>query len=129
MIRKIIDQRLFRYLVAGGTAASVSLFTLFVLTHYFKLWYMLSAFFAFSAGFGVSFVLQKAWTFGKKTLEGIKKQLVLYLLTFIIGNALNMLFMYLLVEYSGLHYLMAQIVSNGLIAFGNFFVYKYFVFI
>lgn len=128
MAEKIFKLRIMRYLFAGATAAFVNISILFVLTHYFYIWYVFSAVIAYSIAFGVSFSLQKLWTFKVSSFEKIKKELLSYLIIFIIGNIINMALLVLFVEHVKIHYLLAQFLSNGLLAIGNFFVYKNIVF-
>lgn len=128
MIRRLSRARIIRYLIAGGTAAGVSIGSLFMLTHYFKIWYLLSAIIAYSLAFGVSFSLQKLWTFKIRSFAKVRRELALYLLIFVVGNIINTALLFIFVEHAHIHYLLAQFVSNGLIAVGNFFVYKHVVF-
>lgn len=129
MISSLFKRRIFRYLLSGGTAAGVNILSFFVFTHYFNIWYIHSSLISYSMAFGVSFMLQKLWTFKIVSLGRIKKELILYLIVFVVGNILNTIMLFSLVEYMHLHYLIAQIISNGIIAIGNFFAYKYFIFL
>ncbi len=120
--------RTLKFLISGGSAAVVDLGCLYVLTDVFHLWYLLSAALAFVLAFGVSFSLQKFWTFDDRALDVIHRQLALYMLLAIVGLGLNTVAMYGLVDHAGLHYLMAQIIASACIAVMNFFVYKHVIF-
>lgn len=121
--------RTLKFLISGGAAAVVDLGSLYMLTEVFHVWYLLSAVLAFVLAFGVSFALQKFWTFDDHALDVIHKQLALYLLLASVGLGLNTLFMYGLVDHAGFHYLTAQIIASACIAVMNFFVYKHVIFI
>ena len=117
-----------RFLFSGGVSAGVDLILLFIFTDIFGWWYLVSAIFAFLIAFGVSFTLQKFWTFQDHSREGVHAQAGIYFFVAVINLALNTLFVYLFVEYIHLHYLLAQIVASLLIACESFFVYQRFIF-
>lgn len=120
--------KVLKYLISGGSAAVVNLTVLYVSTDIFHVWYIASSVLASIIAFFVSFFLQKFWTFNNASVDLIKKQLALYVLVAIINLVLNTLLMYLFVEFGQLHYLLAQIVTSGLIAVESYFVYQYFIF-
>ncbi len=117
-----------RYIIAGGTSAGTSITILFLLTHFAHVWYLLSAIVANIAAYMISFSLQKFWTFRNHSMDALKKQAFHFLIIFIINIITNTAFLYFLVEYAHIHYLISQIVSGIILAFINFFVYKYHVF-
>lgn len=117
-----------KYIVSGGTAAVANLSVLYVLTEVFNVWYLISASVSFIGAFAISFFLQKFWTFKDHETEGIHKQLSWYLAVILVNLALNALFVYFLVEHTGLWYMLAQVVSGLVIAVESFFVYRFFIF-
>lgn len=117
-----------KYIISGGTATVVNLSLLYTLTEFFHIWYLISAAVAFVGAFGVSFTLQKFWTFRDHDTEDIHKQLSLYLVVVLVNLGINTLLVYLLVEHAGLWYIYAQIISAMIIAVESFFVYKFFIF-
>lgn len=120
---------LFKYLVSGGSAAVVSLGTLYLLTEYAHFHYLLSAVLSFIVAFFVSFLLQKFWTFQNKGREDMHVQLAAFLLVSLGNLALNTLLIYTFVEVFHLWYLLAALISGGLIAVESFFIYRYFIFV
>jgi putative flippase GtrA len=58
----------------------------------------------------------------------VHRQAVIYGLVAIVNTGINVLLVYLLVEYGGLHYLLGQFFSSGFIAFESYFVYQLFIF-
>lgn len=117
-----------RYLVSGGTAAAVDLVLLFVFTHFFHIWYILSAILAFICAFFVSFFLQKFWTFRDSSKEGAHKQMVVYFIVSSTNLAINTFFVYLFTDIFNFHYIISQIIASALIAIESFFIYRYFIF-
>lgn len=121
-------QIIVRYLVSGGTAAFTDIGLLYVLTKFVGLWYLASAVLAFIVAFGVSFTLQKFWTFQDKDLQAVKRQAGLYFLAAIVNLCLNTLLVYLMTDFLGIFYVISQVIAAGLVAIWSFFVYKYYVF-
>lgn len=121
--RKII----LKFLIAGGTTTVVDLALLYFFTGILGVHYLTSSFLAFCVAIFVSFSLQKYWTFRDKN-EKVKSQLFFYFLTGITNLFLNTLFMYILVDHLGLMYILAQIITSGVIAVGNFLVYRFIIF-
>jgi len=117
-----------KYLISGGTAATTDLALIFLFTSVFGIWYLLSAVIAFVFAFGVSFVLQKFWTFRNNEMEQIKKQLAMYLSLSLFNLIINTGAMYVLVDIIGWHYFISQIIIAASIAIFSFFVYNLVIF-
>jgi len=120
--------KIVRYIISGGSAASVNILFLFLLTHFFGLWYLLSSVIAFMIAFMVSFSLQKFWTFEDASTDAIHKQAGIYFFIITINLLLNTLLMYFFVDFVKIQYILSQIITGGLIACVSFFAYKKFVF-
>ena len=118
---------LVKYVVSGGTAAFADIFSLYVLTEWLGLWYLISAGLAFLVAFWVSFFMQKHWTFQDKSAQS-HKQATAYFVVAVVNLGINTLLMYALVDLVHIWYLFAQIIIGGLIAFSSFFVYRKFIF-
>lgn len=116
--------KLSRFLISGTTAAAVHVGVLYILAEYFGVWYLFASSGSFIAAFAVSFTMQKFWTFRDKDKAKIKRQLPQHL-TVAFGNfLLNIGLMYLFVEYVGIWYILAQLVSSGLIAIESFLLFR-----
>ena len=124
----LYNHRVVRFLFSGGLAAAANIIPLFVLVHFFYIWYLLAAVVAFITAVAVSFMMQKFFTFNDYTREKIKQQTVLYLGIQIFNLCLNTLFMYIGVDLLHIHYILAQVLISGMMAVYNFFVYKHLVF-
>lgn len=116
--------RILKYLISGGTSAVVTIGILYILTHVFGLWYLLSTVVGYLVGFIVSFTLQKFWTFENSRVDQILSQAPLYF-CIVLGNlGLNTLGMYILVEKFHMGYILADILVLGAIAIESYFLYK-----
>jgi len=117
-----------RYLISGASAVAIDLVLLFVLVHFFHMWYLLAAVIAFIAAVAVSFVMQKFFTFNDYTKGGIGRQTVFYLGLQVFNIFFNTLLMYVGVDLLGIPYLMSQILISVAMAIYNFLIYKHLVF-
>lgn len=118
----------FRFLISGGIGTVLNLMMVYLLTDVMGIWYLYSTTIAFVISFFVSFTLQKFFTFQDHALDTIRAQAPKYLAVALINMGLNALFMYVLVENVGLHYLLAQIITIGSISVESFIVYRFIVF-
>lgn len=113
-----------RYLISGGTGAVVNIGTLFLLTHFGRVWYVASATLAFLTAFLVSFTLQRTWTFERRGTDQLARHTSLYFIVAVINTGINAIIVYGLVEYLGVWYILAQVLSGIVIAIASFFVYR-----
>ena len=79
---------IFKYIVSGGTAALVDLSVLNLLDN-LGIHYILSVNIAFIIAFGVSFSLQKYWTFRDSKEGKTHHQAFIYLIVSIVNAFLN----------------------------------------
>lgn len=124
----LYKHRIARYLFSGGFATAANIIPLFVLVHFFYMWYLLATSLSFIAAVTVSFTMQKFFTFNDYTREKIKQQTALYLGIQIFNLCLNTLLMYIGVDILHIQYIIAQVLISGVMAVYNFFVYKHLVF-
>lgn len=124
--KKII--KIVKYLIAGGSAAVVNLFILYVLTEGFHVWYLYSAILAFFCALGFSFSLQKLWTFQDFSAKKISNQAFLYSVIALFNLLVNTSILYFLVEYCRIWYLFSQIIAGLMVASYSFFIYNFVIF-
>lgn len=119
---------LFRYLVSGGTAATVNIGLLYVFTEKFGVWYLAASVLSFCCAFAVSFAMQKWWTFRDRGIDMVGLQLGLFLGVALVNLGLNTLLMYVFTDVLGIWYVLSQVLSSGLIAIESFIAYRLFIF-
>lgn len=127
----LLGERLFkliRYVTSGGTAALSNMAALFLLVHFGHVYYLYASVLAFLISVGVSFTMQKFWTFRDTYVHDIHTQFARYVLVIVANLILNTLLMYTLVEKAGVWYLSAQFFTVIVIAFVSYFAYRHFVF-
>ncbi len=120
--------KLIRYLISGGTAAATNWTVLFFLVHFGHVYYLSASVIAFVLSIGVSFTMQKFWTFQDTTVDSMRAQFTRYSVVIFSNLILNTLIVYVLVEKAGTWYLTAQIFGTVVIAITGYFGYKHFVF-
>ncbi len=120
--------KIVRFIISGGTGAATNIGILFLFTDVFQVWYVYSSVVAFLGSSVVSFILQKFWAFKDHSRDNIHKQAAMYFLVLLSGLGTNTFILYILVEFAGLHYLMAQIIGSALVAFWSYFAYQRFIF-
>lgn len=123
-----ISMQMLRYLISGGTVVLTELAALYVFTDLFRLWYEFSLVIAFVIALCVSFTLQKFWTFGDRETSDVHKQASSYVVVQLLNLAVNAAALYVLVQYFGMWYLLAQLLVSALIALWNFLIYKFIIF-
>jgi putative flippase GtrA len=124
----IQKNRIFRFLISGGLAVLANLSLLFLLTEYFRVHYLYSAMLSFSAGFLVTFFLQKFWTFRDNDRSKTAKQMTLTFAVAAINLFLNTFLMFVFVEEVHLWYMLAQALASLLLSIETYFLYKNIIF-
>lgn len=119
---------LFRFGITGALATSTTLICLYVLADVLGLWYLYATTIAYMCGFGVSFLLQKFWTFEDARMHVAGVQAIMYFIITVFNVCLNAVLMYAFVDGVHLSHLVAQIVSAIIIACESFFAYRLLVF-
>ncbi|MDO8514703.1 MAG: GtrA family protein [bacterium] len=115
--------KIVRYVLSGVSATAASLLTTYILTDMFGVWYLFSSVAGFCIAISVSFTLQKFWTFRHTHVDRVHIEAAQFILVALGGLVFNAAAVYGLVEYAGIHYLLAQFLVGGFIALGNFVFY------
>ncbi|MFH1093343.1 MAG: GtrA family protein [Candidatus Omnitrophota bacterium] len=119
-----ISIQLFRYTFVGGIAFIFDFGSLFVLTEYFNIYYLVSAAIAFLIGLSVNYYLSITWVFEKHLIKSRLMEWIIFACIGIVGIALNELFMWIFTERGKLHYLYSKFIATVLVYFWNFFIRK-----
>ena len=121
-------QQVLRFLVAGGLAFAVNIVSLYALTDFLHIHYLVSTVLAFLIAFNVSFILQKFWTFRDHSKDNVHVQLQLYLGMQLINLGLNATLMYIFVEYLHIWYVLSQTIIALMLAVAAFLINKAYIF-
>ena len=112
-----------KFALVGVVNTLVNLAVLYILTDIFGIYYLVSAVFAFLIAVTNSFLLNKMWTFKESISYRASSKYIKFVLISVIALIINLIILYVLVEYYSIWYIYAQIVgvvSNLIINFfGN----------
>jgi putative flippase GtrA len=120
--------QLFRYVFVGGAAFIVDFGSLFVLTDFFGVYYLVSAAIAFILGLIVNYMLSISWVFNNRKLDSSTLEFGVFSLIGIVGLGLNEVFIWFFTAEVGFYYLISKIISAIIVLFWNFFARKYVLF-
>lgn len=116
--------QLFRYILVGGMAFLVDFMSLFMLTEFFGVYYLVSAAIAFILGLLVNYAMSISWVFNKRTLDNRKFEFGIFGIIGVIGLGLNEFFIWFFTAELSIYYLISKVMAAILILFWNFFVRK-----
>jgi putative flippase GtrA len=124
-----IDQFI-KFCIVGGTGTLLNLFILFTSVEFFGLWYIYGATIAFIIVVTFNFTLNKFWTFKDKEKRGnvLAGQYFKYILVGGIGMGINILSLFILVEFFNIWYLLAELLATFIATLWNFEGSRYIVF-
>lgn len=119
----------FRYFWVGGIAFLVDFGTLFYLTEFLSVYYLISAMIAFLCGLTTNYLLSIKWVFSTRKYSNITHEIIVFSLIGIIGLGLNELIMWTCTErLLKFHYLLSKIISTFFVYVWNFFARKFLLF-
>jgi dolichol-phosphate mannosyltransferase len=114
----------------GGLGTVLNLFILYTSVEFLGLWYVIGAAIAFMIVVTFNFTLNKYWTFKdkKKKKNIVLGQYLKYIVIGGIGMGINILTLFLLVEYVDIWYIMAELIAIIVATLWNFEGSRYIVF-
>lgn len=110
----------YRYVVVGGLSTICDAFTLFSLTHFAGVNYLISAPIGFSVGTIVNYFLSGSWVFERRRLKNKPAELTIFSLIGVVGLSLNELILWFFQSRLGIFYLFAKGVSAVVVLAWNF---------
>jgi len=120
--------QMFRYLFVGGAAFIVDFISLFILTEFFGIYYLISAAIAFILGLIANYFLSIGWVFNKRKLKNRHIEFGVFALIGIVGLGLNEIFIWFFTQDLQIYYLISKIFASVIILFWNFFARKFVLF-
>ena len=121
-------QQLGRYTFVGAIAFAFDFVSLFALTHFGGVHYLVAAGISFLIGLFVNYALSIKWVFTRRSIGDKRIEFLLFAGIGLAGLGLNELLIWIFTEIARLHYLVSKIVSTVFVYFGNFFARKYSLF-
>ena len=117
-----------RYGFASALALLVDAGSLYLITEYLGVDYLLSAAIGFLLGMVTIYVLSIRWVFARRTLEDQHREIVLFVLIGLVGMAINEAGMYVFTEMAGFHYMVSKLFITGVVFLWNFGIRKWLLF-
>lgn len=111
------------YIICAGIATIVDVGSLYYLTAIIGIHYLWSAAIAYSLGMATNYTLNKVFSFKNKSKK-IARQFMLFAIVAIIGLLLNQIIMWLLVEYGGLYFMTAKMISICIVVLWSYYGHK-----
>lgn len=120
--------QLFRYTFVGGVAFLADFGLLAAFTELAGLNYLVSAALSFIVGLTVNYLLSVRWVFASRTMSNRRAEFTLFALIGVVGLGLNELFMWILTDGLGRHYLVSKIVTTAIVFLWNFLARRFALF-
>lgn len=135
IIRSVIKEKtdntfiqLIRYTFVGGLAFIIDFGTLFILTEYLNIHYLISAGIAFIFGLTINYLISTKWVFSKRAYKNRNLEFLLFAFIGLAGLGLNELFMWFFTDLLLIYYLVSKIITTLIVYLWNFFARKLILF-
>ncbi|MEJ2421598.1 MAG: GtrA family protein [Acidobacteriota bacterium] len=109
-----------RYVIVGGAAFVLDFSTLFLLTHYLGIYYLVSAAISFLLGLVLNYLLSITWVFSRRNMKDQRAEFVVFALIGVAGLGLNELVLWLFTGLIGFNYLVSKCLSGVIVLMWNF---------
>ena len=124
-MKKLISQ-FFKFGVVGVIAFIVYYLSLYLLTEFLNVYYLISSIISFLLSIIVNYILSIKWVFDIKKKQSFKDVIIFTLLS-AIGLLINLLVMYLSVEVLKIHYMIGKLIATFIVMIWNFVTRKMFL--
>ena|SRR5690348_12079944 len=115
-----VRSEFYRYVVVGGLSTVFDAGTLFSLTRFAGVHYLVSAPIGFCIGTIVNYFLSGSWVFERRTMNNRSAELTIFTLIGLVGLLLNELILWFFQSRLGIYYLIAKGVSAAVVLGWNF---------
>lgn len=119
------NRRPLKFAAVGSTGVALDMGLLYLLTEFAGLYYLFSAVISAETATLSNFTLNDLWTFRDRRGSGARaavERLAKYHAVAVTGIGIKLLFLYLLTEFGGFHYLLSNLVAIGLAFVWNYTV-------
>ncbi len=116
-----------KYCIVGVIGTSIDLFIVYLLVEFFGFNPIVAALFGFLFAVTNNFFLNKFWTF-RVASTNYRKLWIKFFLVSSTGLSITLLLMYLFWEIFGIYYLLAKLLTSGIVLIWNFLANKFWTF-
>ena len=117
---KRIFNEFIKFSFVGASGVLVNLAVLYLFTEFLKVYYIISALFAFFIALTGNFILNKIWTFRERFSHETFHKYEKYFVVNVFALLINLVFLFLLTEFVGLHYIISQLIAISITLSINF---------
>lgn len=128
IISKAFLLQLIKFVIVGAIGTLINTSVLFLLTEFFKIIYLISEVFGFTLATISNYVFNKIWTFEENIQVKIIRKYIQYFIVCLLSLILNLIVLYLLVEFFDFWYILAEIVAIMVSFVINFIGSKFWIF-
>jgi dolichyl-phosphate beta-glucosyltransferase len=112
-------RKFFKYSLVGTSGTILDLLAIYIFVEFLYLNVILAAILAFIVAATNNFVLNKIWTFNNKSKE-YRHQYLKFIIVSVIGLTITIFLMYIFNTILGIWYLIAKLMTSGIVLFWNF---------
>lgn len=119
-----MSQQFWKYTLVGGMAFLADTGSLYILTEFCHLYYLLSASIAFSLGLIINYTLCICWIFKQHTYRSSAVEFFLFAIIGMVGLGCNEVFVWFFTEQVACYYIISKMISAVLVFSGNYYLRK-----
>jgi putative flippase GtrA len=120
VIDNALLRQFFRYAVAGGVAFVIDFAVLTFAVEQLDLHYLVAATAGFVAGCGTCYLVCVTWVFNEHRFDNRLHEAIVFALIGVAALGVNNVTMYILVDFAGVWYAFAKILTAGVVLLFNF---------
>jgi len=128
MIKKESLKQFFKFAIVGVLNTFINMGVLYVFTEYLKVYYIVSAIFAFLVAVTNSFILNKIWTFKEDIKDKTTKKYSKFFIISVLALITNLSLLYVFTEVFKFYYLISQVIAIAVSLWINFLGNKFWTF-
>lgn len=125
-MKKLFEQ-IFKFVIVGGLSFVLDFIIYYVLTKLFGVYYITAGFFSFTISLIFNYLMSMKFVFRSK--DSLKKthEFVIFATLSVMGLGLNLLCLFIMVDYMGIYDLFAKVLTAGIVMVFNFVTRKIFL--
>ena len=125
-MKKLFEQ-IFKFVIVGGLSFVLDFIIYYVLTKLFGVYYITAGFFSFTTSLIFNYLMSMKFVFRSK--DSLKKthEFAIFATLSVMGLGLNLLCLFIMVDYLGINDLIAKVLTAGIVMVFNFVTRKIFL--
>ena len=125
-MKKLFEQ-IFKFVIVGGLSFVLDFIIYYVLTKLFGVYYITAGFFSFTTSLIFNYLMSMKFVFRSK--DSLKKthEFAIFATLSVMGLGLNLLCLFIMVDYMGIYDLFAKVLTAGIVMVFNFVTRKIFL--